>query len=118
MKRIILAIKIIILFFLVIVIIGQIRTITSLSGKKQLVLDRQTLLSELKIENQMLKKREAESKKPEFIEREARNKLGMGKIGETLVLLPSDASSQSANSPSTKWGNTAHWKRWVELFFW
>src|SRR3989344_6078670 len=40
------------------------------------------------LENQELKKRLAEVQSPEFIEKEARDKLGLGKEGETIVVLP------------------------------
>lgn len=39
-------------------------------------------------ENQDLKKRLVEVQSPEFIEKEAREKLGLGKPGEEIVVLP------------------------------
>ncbi len=117
MKRLILTIKIILLAFLVILILGQIRTISGLSGKKSLVTNRQTELSKLKNEHEILRRKEEDTKTKEYVEREARNKLGMGKVGETIILLPDDDSSSSGKPTTIIQDFRPIWQQWLELFF-
>ena len=65
-------------------------------------------------ENKLLRKRLAEVSSDAFVEREARDKLGMGKEGEVIVILPQmtndklQITNQSENKPI--------WKRWWELY--
>lgn len=47
-------------------------------------------LHKMEIQNQELKKRLSQIELPEFIEKEARNKLGLVKMGETLVIIPQE----------------------------
>ncbi len=117
MKRLVLTIKIILLAFLVILILGQIRTIMSLSGKKSIVTNRQVELSKLKNEYEILRRREEETKTKEYIEREARNKLGMGKVGETIILLPDKDSTISGKTTTSSPDYRPIWQQWLELFF-
>lgn len=117
MKRLVLTIKIILLAFLVILIFGQIRTITSLSGKKSIVTNRQTELSKLKNEHETLRRKEEETKTKEYIEREARNKLGMGRVGETIILLPDEDSTNSGKTTPSAQDFRPIWQQWLELFF-
>lgn len=44
----------------------------------------------LEAQNRELKKKLSEIQSPEFIEEQARNKLGLGKAGETVVIIPED----------------------------
>lgn len=48
------------------------------------------MLYKLEIKNKELKKKLSEIQSPEFIEAQARNKLGLGKRGETIVIIPED----------------------------
>jgi len=49
---------------------------------------------ELEKENKELKKKLSEVESPEFIEEEARNKLGLGKNGEVIVIIPDKTLKQ------------------------
>lgn len=61
------------------------------------------LVVKMEIKNKELKKRLENIQSPQFIEEGARNKLGLGKIGETIVIIPDEkvkqalGASQSAN---------------------
>lgn len=44
----------------------------------------------LEIKNKELKQQLSQIKTPEFIEEQARNKLGLGREGETIVIIPED----------------------------
>lgn len=65
-------------------------------------------------ENQELKKRAVEVGSPRFIEQEAREKLGLGKENEVVVILPSpEVSKEESLTPREK---TSNWEKWWQLF--
>lgn len=47
-------------------------------------------LHQLEVKNQELRKKLEEVNSSDFIEQEARNKLGLGKDGETLIIIPDE----------------------------
>lgn len=52
---------------------------------------------------------------PEFIEKEAREKLGLGREGEMMVILPPlEVSVQDSTEPTRQ---LANWEKWWQLFF-
>ncbi len=77
-------------------------------------------------ENQELKKRLAEVQSPEFIEKEAREKLGLGREGETIVVLPkqdeiSNIPARNAFGIADAGGqypisNEPNWKKWWKVY--
>lgn len=78
---------IIIIFILSLNIIGQIVT-TLKSGER--VEKATEALHQLEQENKQFKKRLEEVKSADFIEKEARNKLGLAKEGEVVVIIPDE----------------------------
>ena len=63
-------------------------------------------------ESEELKKKWEYVQSPEFVEKEAREKLGLGKLGEVVVILPSPISPNSqASNP-----NEPNWKKWWKLY--
>ena len=75
----------------------------------------QTLV-EKEAENATLKARLEEVKSDEFVEREARDKLGMVREGEILVVLPQTEESsnpQATNLPD----DSTNWQKWMRLYF-
>jgi cell division protein FtsB len=100
------------------IIAGQIQSVADLAGRKSLLTRRETELAELKKEQSRLKKQALDVETPEFIEREARDKLGMGRDGETIVLMPSPALDTPATVVEAAPDDTLPtWQRWVRLFF-
>ncbi|MBI2195934.1 MAG: septum formation initiator family protein [Candidatus Levybacteria bacterium] len=59
-----------------------------------------------------LKKQLEFSQTPEFVEKEAREKLNLGKPGETMIILPPFESTTSASEVALP-----NWKKWLRLFF-
>mgnify|MGYP001594732831 CR=1 FL=1 len=51
----------------------------------------------------------------EFIEKIARDKLGLAKEGETVVILPSIEPEATKSGVET---NLPNWQKWWQLFFW
>jgi len=52
-----------------------------------------------------------------FVEEEARNKLNMGRPGETVVILPGGEGGGANRSETTDVESKPNWKKWVELFW-
>ncbi len=81
--------------------------------KKDFVAASQKELNFQKQENQRLKSALSYSQTPEFIEKEARDKLFMVKAGEQKVLIPKESEGQK----EAKKENLPNWKQWWNLFF-
>lgn len=94
------------------------RSILNLWGKYDIVRERQQELDREKDRNAKLKAEFEQVQRPEFIEREAREKLGMVKEGEAVVLLPKSQIPNSNDQTSdNKKENLPKWKLWWRLFF-
>ncbi len=90
------------------------KSILELNQSGQTIVDYE---KELEIEvkkNQELKKRLADLKKPEFIEREAREKLGMGRLGESIIIMPPITISPVKKQEARELEN---WEKWWKLLF-
>ena len=72
-------------------------------------------LEKLRVENQQLKQELEYKKSNEFVEGEIRNKLGLAKDGETVVILPQD-QNQDGNQVAQK-PEKPNWQKWKDLFF-
>lgn len=72
-------------------------------------------LYKLEARNKELKKKLMEIKSPDFIEKEARNKLGLGKLGETVVIIPDEKIKEvlqaSASAKEARLPNPLGWWR-------
>lgn len=80
---------------------------------------RQKIVKEEGKKKELLRLREDVSS-PFFIEKEAREKLGLAKEGETVVVLPSEDYLRSLITPLDEEDvpiNKSNWKKWLKLFF-
>lgn len=96
------------------------RSIYSLWKKKDIVGERLEALRKVEAENQRLRKALEEAQSPEFIERQAREKLGLAKEGEEIVLLPKSnppTSGSVTNEEKEGEKDEPRWKQWWRLFF-
>ena len=103
------------LFLVGLVLAGRIGyRIWRLIQVRQIVTEARIRTQEAYRENELLTKRLVEVSSDSFVEREARDKLGMGKEGEVIVILPKmtndklQITNQSENKPN--------WKRWWDLY--
>lgn len=83
-----------------------------MSGDRLKDVKRELTLAEAR--NEELKRRLAEVKSPEFVEREAREKLGYGKEGEVIVILPEQTKSESSFAKAT--ADKPNWQKWWDLY--
>ncbi|QQG41777.1 MAG: septum formation initiator family protein [Candidatus Woesebacteria bacterium] len=76
-------------------------------------------IAKMKAANEVLANQVAEAQKPEFIDKEIRNKLGLVKTGETIVVLP-DGDVLRSLAPKIEIDLETlpdpNWKKWVQLF--
>jgi cell division protein FtsB len=101
----------------VIVSIGLLRSIIGHLRRTDVVGEsRDTLVKEQK-RNQELKDRLKEATSAAFIEKQAREKLGMAREGETIVLIDKSQSLRINNQTGISAEKLSNWKRWWKLFF-
>jgi cell division protein FtsB len=106
-----------IIIFSLYLIVSLSREIFDLIQKEKIIGKEQLKLEELKVETQVLKEQLDYVQSEEFVEKEAREKLGMTKPGETVVILPEDFKemvdqSQGVIEPK----EVPNWKQWLGLF--
>jgi cell division protein FtsB len=107
-------VRIVILIILVTMGIGIIRSVYTLSQKKGIIAERQQVLRELSDKNKKLQEDLRQATSPAFIEQAARDKLGLVKEGETVVIMD---KSQGAKSTMESPRELPSWKQWWQLFF-
>jgi|SRR3989344_2574317 len=71
----------------------------------------------LEAKNRQLKKKLIQIQSPEFIEQQARNKLGLGKPGETTVIIPDDKLKLILGTSQSAQIRLPNWLGWWKIFF-
>lgn len=71
----------------------------------------------LEIKNKELKNKLADIQSPQFIEEEVRNKLGLGKAGETMVIIPEEKIKQVLGTSESAIIRLPNWLGWWKVFF-
>lgn len=71
----------------------------------------------LEAKNKELKKKLTQIKSPQFIEEIARNKLGLGKPGETVVIIPEDKLKLILGASSSAKVRFPNWLGWLKVFW-
>lgn len=108
-----------------IITLGSLVLIVALSGslfdlwhRRDVVQERKDALQKVEEEHARLLKDLAEATSSAFIEKQAREKLGLVKEGETVVLMD-DSEKFKVQSVKSEDGSTnlPNWKRWMRLFF-
>ena len=94
-------------------IVNLTRSILSLLRAGDKIKEAQEQVAELQFKNDELKKRLAEMQSPAYLEKIAREKLGLAKKGEVVVILP----PYQPPSPPAGGENLPNWKKWLRLFF-
>lgn len=103
------------ILIVLILVSNSIKKIISFRGTSALVEQEEQKLARLKRENENLK-RDLEYKQSErFVEGEIRNKLGLAKEGEEIVVVPGKESDLQQETSSKK--SLSNWRKWKKLFF-
>lgn len=97
-----------------VLVISLTRSVMSLLAKRDIVQTQKGELARLEAENRLLEDALSQAQTPEFIERTAREKLGLVKDGEVVVMLPQGQERESTGAAGESIPN---WKKWWGLFF-
>ena len=96
-------------------LIGQIMTTLKSGDRLQEATERLHLLE---VKNKELKKRLEEVKTPAFLEEQARDKLGLVRDGETIVIIPEEKLNQVMGvTEKLEEIKLPNWMGWLKLFF-
>jgi len=71
----------------------------------------------LEAKNRQLKGKLSEVQSLGFIEKEARNKLGLGKAGETVVVIPEEKLKMVMGASKSAEPRLPNWLGWWKVFF-
>jgi cell division protein FtsB len=90
--------------------------------KQDILKERQKELANIENENKRLKRELEDVQSPDFIDKEARNSLGLVKPGEVIVLMstpvptrpPTETSDTGKPDPDSA---GSAWKKWWQLFY-
>jgi len=107
-------------FLVVLLLISTVRNIGRvISIRKQVEVERQKV-EKMQADNAKLQTQIAEAQGQDFIEKQIRNKLGLTKEGEAMVVLPDESIVRSLAPSLTSEEETLpdpNWKKWQKLFF-
>ncbi len=104
-----------VLVFLVLVGVGVLRTVYTISQKQGIVAERKAVLEAEEAKNRELTARLEEATSAAFVERIARDKLGLVRAGETVIIM--DKSQVLNLNDKGRLQELPSWKQWWELFF-
>lgn len=103
------------LFIAISFVLNIIRTASNLSQEDGIIKEAKDRFQKTSDDNQNLKRQLAQVESSDFIEREARNKLNLGREGEIVLIMPSISPLMTPTPvpPDT----SPNWQRWMRLFF-
>ena len=99
----------------VILAVNSAKRIHSFSQTSQKVREAEDRLEALRKENEALKNELKYKESGEFAEKEIRDKLGLVKEGEAIVVIPQE--SEKETQKSGKEDTRPNWEKWKDLFF-
>ena len=102
--------------FAVFLVVNSTRRIVTFKGTSEKVSEAREKLESLRNENEQLKHELEYKKSGEFKEAEIRNKLGLVREGEALVIIPKEAVDGQSSIDNSQQGKP-NWQKWRELFF-
>ncbi|MBI4066432.1 septum formation initiator family protein [Candidatus Gottesmanbacteria bacterium] len=111
-------IRLIVIGISAVLIVNLSRSIWDLWRRRDILGEREAVLRRLEAENKHLQSELEYTQSPEFIEQEARNRLGLGREGEAVVLMPNDQFPMTNGKTEEKQEETLpSRKKWWRLFF-
>lgn len=112
--------KYLVLIVCLVLIVSMGRTTLNLWGKSKTIEDARRKVEELEKEQAELLQIKEQVESPEFIEKEAREKLGLARYGESVVILPPEDVLRRLAPPEEeeeRLEDLPIYKRWGRLFF-
>ncbi len=96
------------------------RNIVSFTSAKRKLSQESEKIAKLEKEVQIVEQQVKSVKKEEFVEKEARDKLGLAKEGEIVIVLPEDtvlAQLAPKIPQADEFLPEPNWKKWANLFY-
>jgi cell division protein FtsB len=103
------------LIFCVILGINLVRSWVQLGHRGDIIKETKDKLQEEVLLQDNLVRKLAGIKSPEFVEKQAREKLNLGKAGEIMIILPS--ISPIAEPTPTPVDTSSNLEKWIKVFF-
>jgi cell division protein FtsB len=100
----------------IILVVNSTKRILTFRATSMKVGEAQSRLEQLRKENEDLKKELEYKKSDQFTEGEIRNKLGLVKEGETVVIIPKE-EDQPSSAKALEGKQKPNWEKWRDLFF-
>ncbi len=113
-KKIAIGIAILVVFFLAYKLFSQI--LYALKSEDRLT-SAAEVVYRLENKNKQLQEKLSEIQSPQFIEQQARNKLGLSKKGETVVIIPEEKLKLVLGSSQSAVVRLPNWLGWFRVFF-
>lgn len=104
----------------VVVLVSLFRNLSRVVGARKRIENTQKRVEKLRQENAEIERRLAEVKGEEFIEKQLRDRLGLAKEGEIVVVLPDEEILRKVAPAATEEEEVLPdptWKRWLNLFY-
>jgi cell division protein FtsB len=96
-----------------------IKNINKVSRVKEEIDREKARIAKIEAENRELEQKVALTNSPQFVEKEIRNKLGLVKTGEVIVVLPDEETLKKLAPPikdNADYLPDPNWKKWIKLF--
>lgn len=113
-KKIALGCIILVILFVVYNLVNQIIEATR-SGER--LSEAADVVYKLETKNKQLKNKLSQIQSPQFLEEEIRNKLGMSKKGETVVVIPEEKLKSVLGASQAAEIKLPNWLGWWKIFF-
>lgn len=101
-------------------LVSLVRNIVKVKEAKDRLKEKEGYIEKIRKENEELSKRVDTFKSEEFIEKQLRDKLGLAKEGEIIIILP-DKETIAKFAPNDEKEEEIlpdpNWKKWLNLFF-
>lgn len=114
-KKVVLVAAILVIGGVILSLFNQIESALSFSNRLSSVADD---LRKAEVRNTQLKQKLSEIKSPQFVEEVARDKLGLARAGETVVIIPDEKIRQILGaSASSREVRLPNWLGWLKVFW-
>ncbi|MBI2327554.1 septum formation initiator family protein [Candidatus Curtissbacteria bacterium] len=100
----------------IILVVNSTKKIMMFRSTSQKIDDLEARLERLREENRQLKEELEYKKTDQFAEGEIRNKLGLVKEGEAVVIVPKADERETTNEES-QGPKQSNWQKWWDMFF-
>ena len=100
-------------------LVSTVKNVNRVVSIRKQVEDEKQRVEKMQADNAKLQVQIAEAQGSDFIEKQIRDKLGLSKEGEAIVVLPDESIIRSLAPPATTGEENLpdpNWKKWLKLF--